>query len=334
MMMADCRPSHSRAVSICKSRLAEAREAEAREDSGALRKEAMAGLESRAAYHYRLARAYGALKRYDGRGRGEEERSGEGGPTDAGDRRDVPSASNAGNDAIQRRLLSAFRHDGGGDEDEPLEFSKFAAACRSRGGGGIGDRVLLTKVKRSRLPNLWRIFDPCSKICSCSRSSTLSSANWALVRISMSSKNTLEKWRPMIRWLHVQGQTQNEPDGDDSLRKAAKLESLQKLRACLLDSLRLGGHVAPSGWGNDPVTRIGSSRHWKTRASRAARRSARPAPRATITDACESSSRAAAATAATLAIPRASRANGPRVACCSTSGITRSSPPVWRRTGR
>jgi len=136
MMMADCRPSHSRAVSICKSRLAEAREAEAREDSGALRKEAMAGLESRAAYHDRLARAYGALKRYDGRGRGEEERSGEGGPTDAGDRRDVPSspwasealswmslASNAGNDAIQSKLLSAFRYDGSGDEDEPLKFS-------------------------------------------------------------------------------------------------------------------------------------------------------------------------------------------------------------------
>ncbi|KAL7530662.1 hypothetical protein ACHAXR_005562, partial [Thalassiosira sp. AJA248-18] len=151
---------HSQACTYCKARLSRAKDIESQEGSGIVRKDAISYLSLKLGYHDRLGRAYNILHRYESRN---------GRNSTRGDDQDgtgmlSPWASEAlswisaasGNDALKTRFAPTLPNDVHSD-NKPLGFSRFAMACQSN---GDDDRVYLTKVKRSRLPILRRVFRP------------------------------------------------------------------------------------------------------------------------------------------------------------------------------
>ena len=152
---------HSQAISYCKFRLTHAKETEAQEGSGMVRKDAISELSLKLGYHDRLNRAYDVLHRYESN-TGLGGRSGEDTETTnvetlspwASEALSWISAASE-NDAM-KRFMSSYtdvRND-----DKPLEFSKFAMTCQQS--NDAHDQVYLTKIKRGRLPILKRVFRP------------------------------------------------------------------------------------------------------------------------------------------------------------------------------
>ena len=154
---------HLQSISFCKSRLNSAKEMEAQEGSGTIRKDAISDLELTIAYHDRLVNAYNVLHRYETRNKLVSSPSRSWGDQENDDDSVLSSWASeamawllaANNDTLKNRFMTPSPDVNNEDEGKPLKFYNFAMACQSN-----GDRVYLTKVKRDRLSILKRCFRP------------------------------------------------------------------------------------------------------------------------------------------------------------------------------
>eukprot|EP00956_Cyclotella_meneghiniana_P015507 scaffold23809_cov62-Cyclotella_meneghiniana.AAC.13 len=246
---------HAKALEHCKSRLESAVDKEQKEGSGLLQKSVISNLSSKISYHEKLVHAFDVLHRYELRSEDDDMNNDEyfmdSEPLGAWSAEAISWISIAEEHGIFTATATKHRE----DFSKPLVFSKFAMACsppnpKSQMSTRL-DGVILTEVKRDRLPLLMRLFRPLLEDLFVFKVVQSVMANlgiyqnldiqqqyfgeWfsTLSSYDIAQSNLSGAWRPMFRWLQdliLLGYDAHErsPNAFDEiqLQRAVRLQSL------------------------------------------------------------------------------------------------------------